>query len=379
MKKNKIIQCSNGLSRRQFLKGSLGVTALAATSSLTSACNDISNNSDGPLRVRTNVNDITTDVRDEFIEAIHFFKTLPSPFNSSLNFYDQLVNFHQQSVISARINFGYSISHQCPAFLPWHRKLLMLFENAVRIHIREDFALPYWDWTDDSSLDIIFSDDFMGPSIGDEDDNYSLSTSSFAKGLFSVNLTASQLLSTGDPTSNCPFSYITRGPKTVDLPTAEDVEALLEVSTYDSPPYDLTADINSSFRNYILGISPLQLHSVPHVWLGGSWDSDISDGSFDGTETSSFVGTMSALDCSLNDPVFWLHHCNVDRLWAVWENRYGISYEPLAGSKQGWNINDELFPYYLYRDNPEMMREGITNASMLNFESLGYTYDNVSS
>lgn len=29
-------------------------------------------------------------------------------------------------------------------------------------------------------------------------------------------------------------------------------------------------------------------------------------------------GHMSSLEVSAFDPVFWLHHCNVDRLWAIW-------------------------------------------------------------
>ena len=31
-------------------------------------------------------------------------------------------------------------------------------------------------------------------------------------------------------------------------------------------------------------------------------------------------GHMSALEVSSFDPLFWLHHCNVDRLWAVWQD-----------------------------------------------------------
>lgn len=35
-----------------------------------------------------------------------------------------------------------------------------------------------------------------------------------------------------------------------------------------------------------------------HVWVGGE---------------------MGAPSSAANDPVFWLHHCNVDRLWDVWQ------------------------------------------------------------
>ena len=305
-------------------------------------------------------------------------KDMQSPFDPSLSYYDQFVKFHQLSVLTGRLDLGYSIAHQSPSFLPWHRKLLMLFEDAVRALVRPDFALPYWDWTDDSSLDVIFTDDFMGPYLGDEDENYALTTSAFAKNSFPINLTASQLTIDGsDLGANCPFPYITRGPKTVDLPTVEDVAALLQVTKYDSPPYDLNADIDESFRNYLLGIDPLQLHSVPHVWLGGQWDADIYSGIYEST-TTTFVGTMSALDCSPNDPVFWLHHCNVDRIWAIWETLYGASYEPLTGWNDGWNLSDTLYPFNLYEDNSLMSLEGLTNGSMLDFEALGYTYDDLS-
>jgi tyrosinase len=32
------------------------------------------------------------------------------------------------------------------------------------------------------------------------------------------------------------------------------------------------------------------------------------------------TGLMSAFDTAPLDPIFWLHHCNIDRLWEVWRN-----------------------------------------------------------
>ncbi len=312
-------------SRRDFLKVGLGVTVAAAAGTLSTGClPDDSNNDDG-WRVRRNVVSMSAAERDELVQSILYLKSIQSPFEPSLSYYDQFVHFHQLGVNRGRLKLGYSIAHQCPAFLPWHRKLVLLFENAVRAHVNPDFALPYWDWTEDSSLDTVFSDDFMGPYIGDENDSYALTTGPFRKGQFSVNLTASSIGS-DDEESQCPFPFITRGPKFVDLPTATEVDALLQVMQYDSSPYDLSADTSTSFRNYLLGISPFQLHSVPHVWLGGSWDATIWTGLFE-ESTTTFVGTMSALDCSPNDPCFWLHHCNTDRIWAMWETLYGASFQ----------------------------------------------------
>ena len=47
-----------------------------------------------------------------------------------------------------------------------------------------------------------------------------------------------------------------------------------------------------------------------------------------------------------NDPIFFLHHCNVDRLWADWQNRHpNASYEPQSGGPQGHNLNDPMLPW----------------------------------
>ena len=199
-----------------------------------------------------------------------------------------------------------------------------MFEQAVRDTSGDpNFTMPYWDWTDQSSLDVVFDDDFMGPAEGDPKQNYAVVSGPFRRGNFTINLTASAF-GHNDFQSRCPFPYLTRGEKdNIRLPTVADVSALLEVDIYDSPPYDATADIHRSFRNYLLGApdptaSPTslqgmsRLHRLLHLWVGGQWDATVYSEALKPGPTT-FVGTMTAIDCSPNDPVFWLHHCNVDR------------------------------------------------------------------
>jgi tyrosinase len=62
-------------------------------------------------------------------------------------------------------------------------------------------------------------------------------------------------------------------------------------------------------RNLVEGWqpNPPAMHNRVHVWVGG----DMSPAS------------------SPNDPVFFLNHCNVDRLWADWQQNHGnASYLP---------------------------------------------------
>lgn len=64
---------------------------------------------------------------------------------------------------------------------------------------------------------------------------------------------------------------------------------------------------------------------------------------------------MSALDVSAYDPIFWLHHCNVDRLWAIWGALNPNSYvEPGAVGSDSFtaktgtieDVNTQLKPFW---------------------------------
>jgi tyrosinase len=83
------------------------------------------------------------------------------------------------------------------------------------------------------------------------------------------------------------------------LPTELDVRETVHRAEpnvhYDNEPWDLNS---SGFRNELEGfiVGP-RLHNLVHVLVGG----DMGD------------------PTSPNDPVFFLNHCNVDRIWAAWQ------------------------------------------------------------
>lgn len=101
--------------------------------------------------------------------------------------------------------------------------------------------------------------------------------------------------------------------------------------------------------------------------------------------TRHYVGTMQALQTSANDPVFFIHHTNVDQIWTEWQAKEGnggtdgYPKQGAEGLQAGWGPDDEIAPYAAHKDVPEMMKTGITNASMLDIEELGYSYEPVAS
>jgi tyrosinase len=74
---------------------------------------------------------------------------------------------------------------------------------------------------------------------------------------------------------------------------------------------------------------------------------------------------------SPNDPVFFLNHCNVDRVWEAWMQRNGRRYRPtasVASAPAGQRRNDPI-------QSP--FGPAVTPAQVLNMKSI-YTYDNLS-
>ena len=74
------------------------------------------------------------------------------------------------------------------------------------------------------------------------------------------------------------------------------------------------------------------------------------------------------------DPIFFLHHANIDRLWAAWIRLHpgAAPYLPVGGAATGHNLNDAL----IFSDAPPKPWAGTaTPASVINHQALGYRYD----
>ena len=127
------------------------------------------------------------------------------------------------------------------------------------------------------------------------------------------------------------------------LPTSTQVGRALATVPYDAPPWNFDSTLGKSFRNR----AERNLHNLVHRWVGGT----MMEGS------------------SPNDPVFWLHHCNLDRLWGIWQQRNPTrAYRPPTGGPTGHNIDDPMWPWAGESDPP-------TPRKTLDHRSLGYTYD----
>jgi len=318
-------------------------------------------------RVRKDVKHLSSQERTDFVNAVLLLKNTPSPYQPGLSYYDQFVRWHVNAFYCDTM-----AAHMGPAFCPWHREFLLMFESALSNAIHKQVNLPYWDWTNTESTNSVFMDDFMGGN-GDPTQRYTLTTGPFRRDNWEVKIF--------DQYAAYPYAipYLIRSfgtfPNQPTLPTAADVTAALNVSTYDIAPYNCTVDASLSFRNNLEGwrgcvsescedtllnpncpgLSQSQMHNRVHLWVGGA----VGDGDTCGT---------IVLNSSPNDPVFWLHHANVDRLWSKWLAIHGEVYVPVSGAHYGHNLNDLMWPYYRYGNF-------VTPKDLLSDVRLGYRYE----
>jgi hypothetical protein len=261
------------------------------------------------------------------------------------------------------VNFGHG-GLGAYSFLSWHRYFLYRFEQQLQSYV-PGVMLPYWDWTDPTPL---MTDTFLGP-------DGSAGTDIVSSGYFAPNAPGTP----GNPTSppawwpaglsgwNLPNGFgALAGPLTRDLsstmflPSVQNLRTTLSQSTY------------SNFQNMIEsgnGLSPFNaMHNGIHGWVGGH---------------------MSDLTGSPFDPLFYLHHCNIDRLWAMWQMDGHATLYPTAGARPKHGPTDAMYPWVgtdaaLYSSNfsfgsivmPDFSALGaILNIDTLDHRALGYTYD----
>lgn len=218
--------------------------------------------------------------------------------------------------------------HGGPAFFPWHREYVLRFERDLQA-IDPGVSVPYWDWTEANlnaagTESLIWRNDFMGGP--GQAGSGAVTTGPFAAwGLIRNSFNIFGFPGTGGTIAGF----------------------------MSSPDY-------TTFRR-IEGP-----HGSAHVWVGG------------------FVGNAAIAP---RDPVFWLIHSNVDRLWAEWINQHSSTagfqpFLPLSGGPQGHNLNDTMWPWN-GTTNPfgvlpwTVTPESVRPADLLDHRPLGYRYDTI--
>ena len=354
------------------------------------------------LPERKSVTKLTSAEKSAFVTAVNTLQTT-YPDNSSLSLYEQFVVRHiltmgfRQSLGATGPARG-NPAHSYPAFLPWHRQFLLDFEQALQA-VAPSVTIPYWDWTDPDALNVILQDDFLGPT------GEGTTVEVLGKGSFEGGEVNKSLFSTWQLNEDIHFDAITLeslGPhllRFVGIPpfdnyplSQSEIDTLLQTDNYEVfnalIEGALVPDAENKQQDYKLGWA---LHAFTHSVIGGSqvdWD-DWNKGI---AHQLDILGTMDSVPSSPYDPIFWLHHANVDRLWAQWQDQghSGSTFYPASDKPFGHNLTDPMWPWDgglsapgNYGPPNRDLREFyiapavdkvVSAEDVLNFRQLGYTY-----
>jgi len=106
-------------------------------------------------------------------------------------------------------------------------------------------------------------------------------------------------------------------------------------------------------------------------FLGGSQFQGSLEGTPHGVVHSTIGGNMGAFATAGLDPIFWLHHCNIDRLWEKWLSQGGGRVNPTGNTS--W-MDDE----FTFSDETGALVEMSGSDVLFTASQLKYRYDDPS-
>ncbi|PKR50533.1 tyrosinase [Thalassospira marina] len=183
--------------------------------------------------------------------------------------------------------FWNQCQHQTWYFIPWHRGYVWSIEGLVREEIIKqggpaDWAMPYWNYSDSQNPQArMLPPAFASKTLPDNSPNPLYVAQRYGLGTVPIVLPA----------------------KDVTL------EALLQPRFTGTGAGALSGfgglKTGFSHSGQVSGRLENHPHNIVHVDVGG----EAANGD---------PGLMSDPDTAGLDPIFWLHHANIDRLWSVW-------------------------------------------------------------
>jgi tyrosinase-like protein len=234
-------------------------------------------------KIRKNQSALTSTEWQKFIAAINSMHSLTSVRPG----YQEFVNLHVAAMDPANMDWEvHTMGAGMPGinFLAWHRKMLSIFEERLRMS-DPSITIPYWDWRNDREIPAQLSDPALLNTWG--------------------------VIRRWDP---------------AQMPSQASIDAVLNEDTF------------SGFQ--------FQLESGPHNAVHRA------------------VGGNMAQTNSPSDPLFFLHHANVDRIWSQWQQS--------SRTKDPDNMTDILQPRKTFTGSAIIFNVAVS--TVVSITDLNYVY-----
>jgi tyrosinase len=187
-------------------------------------------------------------------------------------------------------------------FLPWHRGYLAAFETIVRDAVKKvggpsDWALPYWNYSDeDKARELPVA--FANPTLPGGGRNFLHVPQRYGM---------AQVPNVQSPMVLDPRFVAVHQPLAERFFEGSAGGGSAGFGGIKTPFWHGDESNDGTF-----GVLESQPHGGVHVLIGGGFRGNgLSDNPLE-------LGLMTNPDTAALDPIFWLHHANIDRLWNVW-------------------------------------------------------------
>lgn len=260
-----------------------------------------------PKRVRKNFYDLTDSELVTFMSAIGYMRN-----NLKLNDplqWDNYARIHALHCTEA--NEDHPQVHWSWNFLPWHRGYLYFLERILADCLTkqgldgDNFALPYWDWTVHKEIPNTrerkakgLASPFFGydPTLEDmvNPDGLSFDNSALYEGNRGPSITKPEM----DPKNELTQDSKDHVTETLGFMSPQYIGLML------TTPWEQFLGSPVTDRQTGQGLLEQGPHNDGHDWVGSRFGKN---------------RTMGTLRTAAGDPMFYMHHGNIDRIWSLYK------------------------------------------------------------
>jgi len=320
------------------------------------------------MKCRKNIKNIdlseANNDMERFIKAFVALNNEDSVLHSgSQSRYDDFVETHLLAMwdFATGARRPLSWAHGGSSFFPWHRELLYQFELLLQtVSCDPTVRIPYWDWTRAQSPGDVgypFTHELLGID-GDNSDNDRVKREVGAATPYPYDFDPEDWSGKIVVTDPGETNFFQRQFGEFDIAgTVNDAPNL--------PENDINVTgTNTNFRSAINGANNYttlrsrseDLHNLVHRWTGGN---------------------MLRMT-SPNDPIFFLHHAAIDRMWSIWQAKVpsGIVRYQQSDNVDGHRPGDAMI--FNEPGDPEPFPIGATPNQMIDghaIHGVGVWYD----
>ncbi|EFW99235.1 tyrosinase [Grosmannia clavigera kw1407] len=294
------------------------------------------------LQIRKEWRTLTNDEKAKWVGAV---KCLTSIHHERLSFTTNRTVLEGKRSLYDDFSYAHaSLEHSAHGnayFLPWHRWFTYLFDTSLRETCGYRGPTPYWDWSRDHA-------DLFSSPVFEDSPEYGLggtgdcASSPEADCTVTTGAFASSS-EKGDFSLSWPIPHPLR--RNLTLITGWFEGERPQNSTL-SPDFVRNATEKTTGDFFRFQDAMERMHDHVHNFVGGDMAGDcpkaLPEEKCQGM-TASFTP---------NDPLFWLHHAQLDRLWNEWQHHHPSNFAAFSGMPtRPHNMTDERYDPNAHADH----------------------------